>query len=253
MTIANLMLYNAARLIVRILSQIKLTKMLAVLYSMLTCRSPLSNELKCNQELMMKKLLIGLMVSAGLISAAYAAGDAEAGKSKVMMCSACHGADGNSPIPNFPKIAGQGEGYIVKQLIDIRDGVRNVPEMVPFVMGVSDQDFADIGAFYAAQKPTNGAAKEELIKLGERVYRGGDEGKGIPACLACHGPSGAGIDLAKYPRLAGQHAAYTQKQLTDFSMGDRANDGEGRIMRDIAERMHTKEIEAVASYIEGLR
>lgn len=201
----------------------------------------------------MKKLLISLMVSAGLISTAYAAGDAEAGKNKVMMCAACHGADGNSMVPNFPKIAGQGEAYLVKQLIDIRDGARNVPEMIPFVMGVSDEDFADMAAFYASQKAGQGIAKEEFVKLGERIYRGGIEEKGIPACLACHGPTGAGIELAKYPHLAGQHTAYTQKQLTDFSMGDRTNDGEARIMRDIAERMHTKEIEAVSSYIEGLR
>lgn len=214
--------------------------------------SLISNEFTYNLELMMKKLLISLMVSAGLISVAYAAGDAEAGKDKVMMCSACHGADGNSPAPNFPKLAGQGEQYMVKQLIDIRDGARNVPEMIPFVTGVSDADFADMAAFFASQKPSKGVAKAELVKLGERIYRGGNEEKGIPACLACHGPDGAGIDLAKYPHLAGQHAVYTQKQLTDFSMGNRTNDGDARIMRDIAERMHTKEIEAVSSYIEGL-
>lgn len=193
------------------------------------------------------------MVSAGLISVAHAAGDAEAGKDKIMMCSACHGADGNSPLPNFPKIAGQGAQYTLKQLIDIRDGARSVPEMVPFVMGMSDQDFADIAAFYAQQTSTLGSAKEELVELGQRIYRGGIEEKGIPACLACHGPSGSGIDLALYPRVAGQFAAYTQKQLTDFSMGTRTNDGDARIMRDIAERMHAKEIEAVSSYIEGLR
>ena len=201
----------------------------------------------------MKKLLISLMISAGLISAAHAAGDAEAGKNKVMMCAACHGPDGNSLAPNFPKIAGQGAPYLLKQMIDIRDGVRNVPEMIPFVTGVSNEDFADIAAFYAQQTAKPGAAKEELVKLGERIYRGGIENKGIPACLACHGPTGAGIALAKYPALAGQYTDYTKKQLTDFSMGNRTNDGEGRIMRDIAERMHTKEIEAVSSYIEGLR
>lgn len=201
----------------------------------------------------MKKLLISLMVSAGLISVAHAAGDAEAGKDKVMMCSACHGADGNSPAPNFPSLAGQGEPYMVKQLIDIRDGARSVPEMVPFVMGVSDQDFADMAAYFASQTAKPGIAKEEFVNLGQRIYRGGIEEKGVPACLACHGPTGAGITLAAYPRLAGQHTAYTNKQLTDFSMGTRTNDGDARIMRDIAERMHTKEIEAVSSYIEGLR
>lgn len=200
----------------------------------------------------MKNLLIGLLVSAGLITAAHA-GDAEAGKDKAAMCSACHGADGNSMVPNFPKIAGQGEAYLVKQLKDIRDGQRNVPEMVPFVMGLSDADFADISAYYAAQPASQGVAKEELVALGQRIYRGGVESKGIPACLACHGPTGAGIAAAGFPHLAGQHTAYTQKQLTDFNMGTRTNDGDTRMMRDIAERMHTKEIEAVSSYIEGLR
>ncbi len=199
----------------------------------------------------MKNLLISLIVSAGLMTVAHA-GDAQAGKDKAAMCGACHGADGNSMVPNFPKIAGQGELYIVKQLKDIRDGRRNVPEMA-FVAAMTDTDFADLGAYYAEQKASEGAAKEELVALGQRIYRGGIESKGVPACLACHGPTGAGIAAARYPHVAGQHTAYTQKQLTDFSMGNRTNDGDSRIMRDIAERMHTKEIEAVSSYIEGLR
>lgn len=200
----------------------------------------------------MKNLLISLMISAGFISTAYAA-DADAGKDKAVMCAACHGADGNSAIAMFPKIAGQGAPYLVKQLKDIRDGERSVPEMIPFVTGVSDEDFEDIAAFYAAQTPTTGAADEKLVELGERIYRSGVEEKGVPACLACHGPQGSGIALAKYPALAGQFAEYTAAQLTDFSMGERTNDGDARLMRDIAERMHTKEIEAVASYIQGLR
>lgn len=200
----------------------------------------------------MKKLLISLMISAGFISNAFAA-DAEAGKDKAVMCAACHGADGNSAVAMFPKIAGQGAPYLVKQLIDIRDGARSVPEMIPFVTGVSDEDFADIAAFYASQTITAGAADENLVDLGERIYRGGVEEKGIPACIACHGPQGNGIALAKYPALAGQFAEYTKAQLTKFSMGERTNDGDARLMRDIAERMHTKEIEAVASYIQGLR
>lgn len=200
----------------------------------------------------MKNLLISLIVSAGLMSVAHA-GDAEAGKAKAATCAACHGADGNSLAPTFPKIAGQGERYLVKQMKDIRDGRRNVPEMVPFVMGMSDQDIADISAYYAAQTPTSGGAKEELVELGQRVYRGGIAERGIPACIACHGPTGNGIDAAMYPRLAGQHAAYTVTQLNKFSMNERQNDGDIRVMRDIAYRMHATEIEAVASYIEGLR
>jgi len=201
---------------------------------------------------MMKNLLISLIVSAGLMSVAHA-GDAEAGKAKSATCAACHGADGNSLAPTFPKIAGQGERYLIKQIKDIRDGNRQVPSMAPFVTGLSDTDIADLAAYFSAQVPTTGGAKEELVELGQRIYRAGIESKGVPACLACHGPDGKGIEAAGFPRLAGQHDAYTQAQLTAFSMNQRTNDGDSRMMRDIAYRLHTTEIEAVSSYIQGLR
>ena len=200
----------------------------------------------------MKNLLISLIVSAGLMSVAHA-GDAEAGKAKAATCGACHGADGNSLAPTFPKLAGQGERYLIKQIKDIRDGNRQVPEMTAFVTGLSDADIADLAAYYAAQTPTGGGADESLVELGERVYRSGVAEKGVPACLACHGPAGAGVEAAGFPRLAGQHADYTKAQLNKFSMEQRANDGDTRVMRDIAKRMHATEIEAVASYIQGLR
>lgn len=200
----------------------------------------------------MKNLLISLIVSAGLMSVAHA-GDAEAGKAKAATCGACHGADGNSLAPTFPKLAGQGERYLIKQIKDIRDGNRQVPEMTAFVAGLSDADIADLAAYYAAQTPTGGGADESLVELGERVYRSGVAEKGVPACLACHGPAGAGVEAAGFPRLAGQHADYTKAQLNKFSMEQRVNDGDTRVMRDIAKRMHATEIEAVASYIQGLR
>ncbi len=200
----------------------------------------------------MKNLLISLIVSAGLMSVAHA-GDAEAGKAKSATCAACHGADGNSLAPTFPKIAGQGERYLIKQIKDIRDGDRQVPSMGPFVTGLSDTDIADLAAYFSAQVPTTGGAKEELVELGQRIYRAGIESKGVPACLACHGPDGKGIEAAGFPYLAGQHDAYTQAQLTAFSMNQRTNDGDTRMMRDIAYRLHTTEIEAVSSYIQGLR
>lgn len=200
----------------------------------------------------MKNLLISLIVSAGLMSVAHA-GDADAGKAKAATCGACHGADGNSLAPTFPKLAGQGERYLNKQIKDIRDGKRQVPEMTAFVAGLSDEDIADLAAYYASQAPTAGGADENLVELGQRIYRAGVEEKGIPACLACHGPAGAGIENAGFPRLAGQHADYTKAQLNKFSMEQRQNDGDTRVMRDIAKRMHATEIEAVASYIQGLR
>lgn len=200
----------------------------------------------------MKNLLISLIVSAGLMSAAHA-GDADAGKAKSATCAACHGADGNSMAPAFPKIAGQGERYLIKQIADIRDGRRQVPEMTAFVTGLSDEDIADISAYFASQAPSGGGAKEELVEFGERIYRAGIEKKGVPACMACHGPAGKGQAQAGFPALAGQHDAYTAKQLHDFSMSTRTNDGDTKMMREIAYRLHEKEIEAVSSYIQGLR
>lgn len=200
----------------------------------------------------MKNLLISLIVSAGLVTIAHA-GDAEAGKAKSATCAACHGADGNSMAPTFPKIAGQGERYLIKQIKDIRGGNRQVPSMAPFVAGLSDEDIADLAAYFGSQTPTSGGAKEELVELGESIYRGGIASKNVPACIACHGPKGAGVDLAGFPRLAGQHDVYTATQLKAFSNNLRTNDGDSRMMRDIAYRLHEKEIEAVASYIQGLR
>ena len=199
----------------------------------------------------MKNLLISLIVSAGLMSVANA-GDAEAGKALSANCAACHGADGNSPSPAFPKIAGQGERYLIKQITEIRDGARQAPAMQPFVMNLSDEDIANLSAYFASQTATAGGAKEELVELGAQIFRAGIEEKGIPACLACHAADGSGVELAGFPRLAGQHDAYTAQQLHAFSAGTRNND-QAAMMRTIAERMHDKEIEAVASYIQGLR
>lgn len=207
---------------------------------------------RANLDLTMKNLLLSLIVSTGLISTAQA-GDVEAGKAKSATCAACHGADGNSPSPAFPKIAGQGERYLIKQITDIRDGRRQAPAMVGFVTNLSDEDIADLAAYFSSQTPTTGGAKEELVELGQRIYRAGSEEKGIPACLACHGPSGKGVEAAGFPMLSGQHDAYTKDQLNKFSMNQRQNDGDTRIMRDIASRLHPTEIEAVSSYIQGLR
>ena len=199
----------------------------------------------------MKNLLISLIISAGLIGTAHA-GDAEAGKAKSVTCAACHGGDGNSMAPTFPKIAGQGERYLIKQITDIRDGNRSAPAMAPFVTGLSDEDIADLSAYFASQAPSLSGADESLVELGQRIYRAGVEDKGVPACLACHGPAGEGMAVAGFPRLAGQHADYTAAQLNKFSMKQRANDN-AAMMRDIAARMHPTEIEAVSSYIQGLR
>ena len=199
----------------------------------------------------MKKVLISLIVSVGLMSAAQA-GDAVAGKTKAATCGACHGADGNSLAPNFPKIAGQGERYLVKQITEIKNGDRQVPEMIGFVMGLSETDIADIAAYYSEQKMSGGTADPALVEAGKRIFLGGNEATGVPACIACHGPSGKGMSAAGFPSVAGQHAAYTEKQLTDFYNAKRTNDA-SNVMRDIASRMHMDEIKAVSSYIQGLK
>jgi cytochrome c553 len=125
--------------------------------------------------------------------------------------------------------------------------------MTAFVAGLSDNDIADLAAYFNSQAPSGGGAKEELVELGEKIYRSGIEEKGVPACMACHGPSGKGIELAGFPMVSGQHEAYVSKQLHDFSSGARTNDGDSRMMRATAYRLHDSEIEAVSSYIQGLR
>ncbi|MDX9687895.1 c-type cytochrome [Halopseudomonas formosensis] len=202
----------------------------------------------------MNKLLVSLVLSLGVAGSAHALqGDAAAGAGKVAVCSACHGADGNSIMPNWPKLAGQGERYLLKQLTDIRDGARVVPEMTGMLTNLSDQDLADIAAHFSTQTMAGGVADAELAERGEAIYRGGNLKTGLPACTGCHSPTGQGNEPAGYPRLAGQHAAYTAKQLTDFREGDRTNDGDIMVMRTVAERLSNKDIQAVAEYIQGLR
>ena len=202
----------------------------------------------------MNKLLVGLVLSLGVAGSAHALqGDAAAGEGKVAICSACHSADGNSIMPNWPKLAGQGERYLLKQMMDIKSGVRNVPEMTGMLTNLNEQDMADVAAYYESQTLVGGVADAELAERGEAIYRGGNLKTGLPACTGCHSPTGQGNEPAGYPHLAGQHAQYTIKQLTDFREGDRTNDGDIMVMRTIAERLSNKDIQAVAEYIQGLR
>ncbi len=201
----------------------------------------------------MKKVILSVILCLGVTGVAFAKGDASAGKSKAVTCSACHGATGISPAPNWPNLAGQGERYLIKQISEIKAGKRSVPEMTAFVTNLSEKDIEDISAFYASQKAPSGVTDPKFIALGEAIYRGGDTKKGIPACSACHSPTGTGIALAGYPQIAGQKTDYTIKQLKDFREGHRTNDGDTKIMRTIAEKLSNKEVEALANYINGLR
>ncbi|MGE8505474.1 c-type cytochrome [Pseudomonas berkeleyensis] len=200
----------------------------------------------------MNKVLVSLLLTLGLTGVAQAAGDAEAGQGKVAVCGACHGADGNSPAPNFPKLAGQGERYLLKQLHDIKSGNRQVVEMTGMLDNLSEQDMADIAAYFSSQKMSVGAADPKLVERGEALFRGGKLEEGMPACTGCHSPDGAGLAAAGFPHLGGQHAQYVAKQLTDFREGNRTNDGDAMIMRAIAAKLSNKDIEAVSSFIQGL-
>ncbi len=187
----------------------------------------------------------------GWVGLVQGAGDAAAGQAKTATCAACHSADGNSLTPSFPKLAGQGERYLIKQMQDVQSGVREIATMAGILDNLNDQDFADIAAFYAAQTASIGATKPKLAAAGEMLYRAGNAAKGIAACAACHSPTGMGNALAGYPALGGQHAEYTAQQLKAFRAGMRNND-DAQMMRQVSALLSDKEIEAVASYIQGL-
>jgi len=203
----------------------------------------------------MKKILISAALAclAMTTTGAYAGGNADAGKDLATTCLACHGETGNSMAPTFPNIAGQGEKYLLKQLKEIKSGARPVPTMAGLLDNMSDQDLADIAAYYSSQSRSMGAAKEELVELGESIYRAGIPHKNIAACTACHAPDGNGNNLAKFPSLAGQWPEYTVQQLKAFQAGERHNDGDTQMMRGVARDMNEQEMEAVASYIYGLK
>ncbi len=202
----------------------------------------------------MKKLisLAVLCAVAGAAGTVQAAGSAAAGKGKTQVCAGCHGADGNSAAPNWPKLAGMDGAYIAKQLADFKSGARKDATMTAMVTALSKKDMEDIGAFYAGQKRSHGTAQgsADSMKKAETLYRGGDSNKGIAACMACHGPAGAGIP-ARYPAVSGQHAQYSQKQLYDFKSGARNNDG--NVMTAIAFKLSDAEIKAVSQYMAGLQ
>jgi len=185
---------------------------------------------------------------------AFAKGDASAGQAKSAICAACHGADGNSTVPNWPKLAGQHEKYMTRQVTLIKSGARQVPEMLGIVPGLSDQDIEDLSAFFASQENSGGVADQSKVTAGELIYRAGNADSGVPACMACHGPAGEGNPLSGYPALSGQHATYTSKMLTGFRAGENwgEDDDASEVMNGVASALTDEEIEAVSSYIQGL-
>lgn len=203
----------------------------------------------------MKKafLLVLTSLAISVTSSVWAeGGDAAAGKTKSATCAACHGMDGNSTNPEWPKLAGQHESYLVKQLQNFKHDDRVNASMSPQAKPLSDQDMADLAAYFAGQGVKPGEADQTKVALGEQVYKGGNNASGVAACAACHGPTGRGNPAANFPSLNGQHAAYTKAQLHAFRTGERNNDA-GKMMRNIAVNMTDAEIEAVAEYIAGLQ
>jgi cytochrome c553 len=191
--------------------------------------------------------------SAGEGTAAVKPGDATAGLGKAAVCGACHGMDGNSTDPQNPRLAGQSEQYIAAQLADFKSGKRMNPIMMGFAQPLSAQDMHDIGAYYAGKASLPGVADQALVEQGQAIYRQGDLDRGIPACMACHGPDGRGNPGARYPQLTSQHSKYIEARLKGWHDGGTPNDdAHTKIMVGIAEKLDEKDIAAVASYIEGL-
>lgn len=177
----------------------------------------------------------------------YTNGDAARG---IVACVSCHGAAGNSTISINPKLSGQHEAYIVKQLVDFTSPARNNAVMTTFSKLMTADDMKNVAAFLAVQKPKAGAAKnKDTVNLGQTIYRAGIAEKNVAACAGCHSPNGAGIP-AQFPRIAGQHQDYTIAQLTNFRTGARKNSPQ---MVTIAKRMSDEEIKAVADYVAGLK
>jgi cytochrome c553 len=207
-------------------------------------------------------LLTGLLITAFSVAtpawanpapATAAKGDAAKAQKIVNdVCGACHGTDGNSTSPTYPSLAGQSPEYLAKQLREFKSGARKNAIMAPNAATLSNEDMLNLAAYYSAQQPKPRLAKDAALAAeGQKIYKGGNAGSGVPACASCHGPAGAGIPV-QFPRLAGQHAKYVESQLKNFRSGDRANDG-GKMMQVIARKMTDHEMKAVAEYINGLR
>ena len=185
--------------------------------------------------------------------AAAKPGDATAGQAKAAACGACHGMDGNSTDPQYPKLAGQSEQYIVHQLQNFKSGRRQNPIMLGMATPLSEQDMHDIGAYFASKTALPGVADQALVEHGQQLFREGDVKRGIPACMACHSIDGRGNPGAMYPQLESQHAQYVQATLKAWHDGTSwGTDAHSQIMPAIAQKLSTDDIAALASYVEGL-
>jgi len=185
-------------------------------------------------------------------TAAPLVGNAEAGKTKSAICGACHGPDGNSLAPIWPKLAGQHENYIVQQLHAFQKGDRAEPTMTPMAAPLSPQDIVDLAAYFASQTRQIGQANPQTLEQGQKVYRGGNKTTGLPACMGCHGPTGSGNPMANYPSLSGQQVDYVKKQLADYQSRARKGQATTLIMQEVAAKISPEEMQLVADYMAGL-
>lgn len=204
----------------------------------------------------MKKLI--LIFSLVASCSVWAQGNIDAGKEKSVTCGACHGADGNSLVTQYPKIAGQHVKYLEKQLHDLKLGMtsggkqgRYDPVMSAMAMSLSEQDIADLAAYYASLPQSEGSTPENVVEKGKALYFAGDASKGLTACSACHGPRGEGMELGGFPKISGQHAEYVKAQLIKFRSGERANDM-NEMMQDVTKNLTDDEIDILSQYIGGL-
>ncbi len=205
------------------------------------------------QAIMKRFWILAAAISGALPCAlAFPDGNVEAGATKAATCQACHGANGNSTNPEWPSLAGIGADYIAEQLKNFKDGKRTNAVMMPMAAALTANDMADLGAYFDSLLNTGLEADPSFWKAGEKLYRGGDQSRGIPACMACHGPTGKGNEPAKFPALRGQQSVYVVKQLNDYASGTRTT-GPNGIMQTIAKRLSNDDIRNLASYMQGIR
>ena len=210
----------------------------------------------------MKHVLLAVVLCAPFAAMAaeadknpFTQGSAEAGAAKAATCVACHGPAGNSANPEWPKLAGQGARYIYDQLNWFKGGQRVNPLMNAQAANLSDQDMRDLAAYFAAQPASPGVASEAAVPVAQKLYRSGDAARGLPACAACHGPNGAGVAASAYPRIGGQHAKYVGNVLRIFRDESKnpLPDGNLKTMATVAAKLSDAEIDALASYVNGLQ
>lgn len=196
--------------------------------------------------------ILAATLSSAIVGNSALPASIEAGAAKAVVCQACHGANGNSANPDWPSLAGLGADYIADQLKNFKEGKRNNPVMMPMATSLSPEDMTNLGAYFDSLSNTGLEADPSYWQAGEKLYRGGDQVRGIPACAACHGPTGRGNEPAKFPALRGQQSVYVMKQLNDYASGARPT-GPNGIMQTIAKHLSPDDIRNLASYVQGLR